>query len=371
MNSITFENSTIADILTKAARISPREGSAAFGFTPGVFIQVMDDGSIVVRATDGQIYYTQWSNSIEHSGGSWEWHVTERIAKWCSGLPFGTNKLVKFTEENGMLVLRHARKVHKVALIEGMSYPHWEPFDESGAVTVEGLYSKIDQVQWAAALGSENVEPAFQGICLDGESIIAANQFRFAKLPLDFPPAVERPIAFPHKQITPMLKAVPDVPVFLDGNNIGFVPDDYSQIYIRSYADAPQIRAKRLVTDYEHYVEFNNEVLSNSLRVMIDSVGQSEHPVVKLMFMNESIFLTMRGKGGDIAQDVIEVPGFAKHEEPCVISYDPNILLRAITNTPRHNAKFHYNSGGAKVNYITCDNYQVWIAQRWEPKGDS
>ncbi|QDK02011.1 DNA polymerase III sliding clamp [Gordonia phage Gibbles] len=369
MSHIVFENSTIADVLKNAARISPKEGTSAYSFTPGIYMQILDDGSIVVRSTDGQIFYTQWSNSLEYSGGSWEWHFTDRISKWCSGLPIGSGMNVTFSDDNGMLTLRHNKKVHKVSLIEGMEYPHWEPFSEDDATIVPEFYSKIDQVQWAAALGSESVRPEFQGVCLDGDYIIATNSFRAAMLPLDFPPAKGRPITFPHKIITPMIKAIPDVPVIIDNNNIGIIPDEYSQIFIRAFTQSPAVAVRTMQTQYDHYLEFNNEVMANALTTMINSVGQTENPVVKLMMLNESIFISMKGKAGDIAQDVIEVPGFAVHDYASVVSYDPNYLLRAVTNTPRHTGKLHYNKENTKINYISCEPYQAWVSQRWSSDG--
>lgn len=370
MSHITFENDTIAEVLKNAARISPKEGSLAYSFTPGIFIQVLDSGEIIVRSTDQQIFYTQWSSGIGHSGGSWEWHVTERIAKWCAGLPAGSGKQVLFSDDNdGMLTIKHGRAIHKVSLIEDMQYPHWEPFAEDNAYVINGFYNKIEQVQWAAALGSDKVRAEFTGVCLDGESIIATNGYRCARTPCELPAAKGRPITFPHKIVTPMLSGIPDVPVVIDGNNIGIAPDEYSQIYIRSFAESPATAARNMNTQYDHYLEYNNEQLSTALKLMIDSVGLSERPIVSLMIFNECIFLNMRGPKDDVAQDVIDVPGFATHDYAVTITFDPNYLLRAITNTPRRTGRLHYNKESARINYISCDDYQAWIAQKANSSG--
>lgn len=72
MNTIVFETSTISDVLTKAAKVAPREGSVAFGKAPGVHISVTDDGYVVVRSTDLELFYTQWTSGTEKSEGSWK-----------------------------------------------------------------------------------------------------------------------------------------------------------------------------------------------------------------------------------------------------------------------------------------------------------
>lgn len=363
MNHIVFENSTISDVLTKAARVAPKENSAAFTKAPGLYIFVTNE-SVIVRSTDTEIYYTQWTAGIEKSAGEWVWHVTSRIATFCKKLPIGTGKNVTFSEDGGMLKIQYGTAIMNVPLIKGFSYPEWEPFDSDKAVTVTALSEKIDQVQWAAALASDEAIPALSGVFLDGDRMMAASRVRAASTPFIFEPCKTKPITIPHKIIAPMLRNGVDIKACVIREGIGFEPDDYSQIMVTAYADNPASGIAHLPneTEYSHKLSFNTQQFTEILQRMTESLEKFEHPLVKIMIANEMAIMTMKGKKDEIAKDTLEIPGYGFHE-PVILSFNPEFFLRAISNTPSHTAELFYGSNG-HVNLIKSGEYKAWIAQK-------
>lgn len=368
MRSVTFENSTIADVLKKAARVSPKENSSAFSRAPGLYIQVCDDedNTVIVRSTDLEVFYTQWTACVEKSEGSWEWNVTSRISNFCSTLPIGSGKYVTFSQDDeGNLRISHGRSSSKYGIIIGNNYPEWEVFEED-ATAVDNFATKIEQVQWAAALGSEATEQALTGVYIDGENIVAANHRRAATIPFKFKSATERPLTIPHKVIVPVLKNSPEIKLASLKQGLGIEPDEYSQIIVTAYAENPASRMKELKTekDFQYHLKFNTEQFTEVLNRMMESVSGAENPIIKLLIVDEKIFFNMMGKKDEVIQDVLDVAGYAKHSNPVMISFNPEDFLRAISKTPGHAAEFYYSESHTPVNFIKSGEYRAWIARK-------
>lgn len=366
MNTAVFENATIADILNKAARVSPNENSSAFNHAPGLYIHVMADGTIVVRSTDTELFYTQWTSCVEKTDGEWEWHISARIAKWIDALPNGSGKLVTFTEEDGILKLKHGRSLNKIHLIRGFNFPQWDAFDQDNTYVIEDFAEKLEKIQWAAALAGDDANPTLSGVYLDGEKMVTANRNRSAVIPFDFPPAKHRAMTIPFKILAPLVKRSVEMKVCIMKQGLGIEPDDYSQVIVTAFADNPAERMTKLPgpDDFDHHIEFNTEQFSELLKRMITSVDGADIPLIKLLILNGNIMLTMSGKKDEIVQEVLEVPNYANHDYAAMVSFNPDDLLRSISNTPSHSAKFWYNKDAGRINLISSGEYRAWLAQR-------
>lgn len=366
MNQVVFETATIADVLTKAARATPKPNTPMFTQTPGIYIQVTDE-AIIVRATDTEIFYTQWTTCIEKTTGTWEWQVSDLLADWIETLPMGTGKQVTFTADKGILMLKSGSSLKKIPLIINSNYPHWDAFDSSQGMEVSDFSEKLDQVAWAAALSADGVKPGFSGIYLDGKYMIALNGYRAARIDFEFPVAAQHGgLTIPYKMIAPILRKSVEVKFTSLGHSLGIEPDDYSQIKIFVFADNPGSSVNSLPVDdsFDHKFEFNTEVFTDVLKRILKSATKAENPIAKLMIANESLIISMKGGRDEINQEIVEIPGYGTHEEPALISFNPDDLLRAISKTPSKTAAFYYNIEPSRVNYINSGNYDAWLARK-------
>lgn len=365
MNKIVFETSTIADVLTKAARISPKDNTVAFSKAPGLYIHVTDDDSaIIVRSTNTDVFYTQWSAGVDKSPGVWEWHVSEKIAAFCNTLPIGSGKFVTFSEENGILTIKYGKSVKMTRLIKGSEYPSWDAFDTDDSVIIDNLAEKMEMVQWAAALSADDAIPAASGVYMDGEKIVTSNGYRAATVEFDFPPAKAHPLTLPFKSVAPLLKNSVDIKATIIKNGLAIEPDEYSQIMITGFADNPAAKIKQLPEGdkFDYSIEFNTEQFSGIIQNMITSVNSADNPIIKLLIINDSILLTLNGKGEDTVQNILDVG--TKNEEPVIIGFNPDDLLRAVSNTPSHSAHLYYSTSNNRMIFIQSGKYKAWLAQK-------
>ena len=231
MTKVEFETATITDAIKKAARIAPSKGSA-FDKAAGIVLTIdPEQGLVVVRATNLDVYSMEWVDTVSIEGEPTEWRVPSTLFNtFLTSLPIGTGKNVVFEEkEAGRARLLHAtsgRTKAKFNLMATEYFPAWDVFTPDGLVEVDDLGGRIGQAEWAA---EKTGEPPLSGVHFNGSEVIACDRYRLAVAPLVIPDLVE-PITVPAGILSQVLKQTGEVSLGVRNGKLLLMPDKTTQI---------------------------------------------------------------------------------------------------------------------------------------------
>lgn len=333
-----FENGTIADSISKAARVAPTKGEA-FDKASGILVELdPTDNTVVLRSTNLDVFYFEVVQALEVEGeATWRFHAGT-LAQVMAKLPIGSGKTVEFVQVNNEVKMKSGRTTAKFRLIDSSYYPTWEPFDPEKLEMVTDLGARIKQVEWASLVGDDQ---AFSGIHLNGTHVMATDRYRLAVVECEAGP-IYKPVTIPAGILKPVLANMRDVAVGLDGGKFLMMPDQSTQISTRifdheypnvmglmnqDWPDSLKIKKSRFLEIIDRAVIFAQNDRNPKLTVI---VGQSEVAV-----MCSDIEMGLLG-------DVVEIPGQADHER-IHIYFVPKNISEALLNAPSDEVEIFYD----------------------------
>lgn len=227
---VVFETATIADSITKAARVAPTKGEAWDKASGIVMEGDPSDNTVTIRSTNLKVFYLEVVDAVEVSEAA-TWRIPHRVIAAIVGkLPIGSGKTVTMEQEGGIVHLRAGTTRAQIRVTDPQYYPEWGPFDPDKLEMVPDLGARIQQVEWAA---HDDMHP-IDGIHLDGQHVVATDRIRVAMAPCEATP-IYRPITIPAGILKPVMGNLRDVAIGIDEGMFLLMPDVATQIKTRIY----------------------------------------------------------------------------------------------------------------------------------------
>lgn len=359
MSTITFETATLASAIRKAERVAPSRGSA-FDKAAGIVLE--STGSVTcVRATDTSVFYTEWIGCESFDGGAIQWRLPSKlIAMVVGSLPIGSGKTVTMTDEGNVVLLTSGRAKAKIPKLDYAFYPTWQAFQPDGLEGVQDVGGKMEMVEWAAA---KDNQPPFAGVLFDGQFLIACDQFRLARVPLEIP-HLDSPALVPSNLLGGLVRATGEIQLGSDGHSLLLMPDDHTQITTVLFEGAYPDLTRLINTEYTHsvtvrkahFLEIANRVrgISTADRMAGINViiGKSEVTI----YMSDAEAAMM---------DTIELPGQAVHDRHTVI-FAPANIIEAVEHSPSEEVTLCYDTTNPNKIFRVDggSGYNAWVATR-------
>jgi DNA polymerase III sliding clamp (beta) subunit (PCNA family) len=363
--SVTFENAAFAEIIKRADRITPKKGEA-FDKASGIVLDIdpSQEWGVTVRATNLEVYYTEWATALGIEGDKVTWRLSApMLVAMITKLPIGTGKTVTLTNVEGMLQITSGRFRAKIALLDPQYYPRWNAFDPSGTAPVADLGARIEQVAWACAKNSPG--EAISGIRFNGETLATTDRYRLASVPCPAPHLRDE-LVVPASVIAPLIKQMGDTNVGIVGNHLVFMPNEYTQImcviYEGKFPKIERVMAKdhpeSIKVDKGRFIDFIGRVVTANQRERM--------PELAVFIGQEEVAFYMEdGDGRDSAGDVMEIPGQATHERFKFL-ITPSSLVDALTAAPNGVIDLHYDPAN-RMKVLRIDGgsgYESWVVPR-------
>lgn len=368
MTKITFETATFADVIKKAAKVAPTKGNA-FDKAAGLVLEIDPGNSVIVRATDLNIFSMEWVDYVEAEGPAVTWRVPSALfAQVMSSLPIGSGKHVtlegKLDKDRPFLFLSSGRTRAKFNLMSLDHYPPWYPFDPSDLIKAENLGGRIAQVEWAAA--KADATPQIQGVHFDGERCIATDRYKLACADLRIPDLAE-PVTVPAGILGQILKQTGEVMIGIDENQLLLMPDESTQIRAILYGGEYPKVDRVMRRDQPNVLKVKKAPLLEVMTRASNFAGNDRFPALKLFIGREEIAVMMENSEIGLLGDVCEVPGYAQHDRRQVVFTSRNIL-DAVSYAPNEEIEIHYDE--SKMDNIMYVNggsgFEAWVVPRRE-----
>jgi DNA polymerase III sliding clamp (beta) subunit (PCNA family) len=366
VTKVTFETATLADAIRKASQVAPSRG-AAFDKAAGVVIEVTPGNPIpvVVKATDTEVYYMEWVDSVEVEGAPVQWRLPAKVfAGFVTALPIGSGKRVTLEEiavnETVMLQLTQDRKKAKFNLMRSEYYPLWTVFDPDPLEIVPDIGGKLAMVDWTTAKDDPGV---LAGVHLTGSSAVATDKYRFACVPLEL--NLDEPVTVPVSVLTQIMKRTGEVRMGINEGQLQVMPDETTQIrailYDQEYPKVDGIMRR----DQPNQLTFKKSQLLEAVGLAMNFIGSDRSPILNIFVGKETIAVYMAGADTGNMGDVIEVPGQATHERITLL-FTPKNLIQALENAPNEEVTLNYDLVNIRrpVRIDGGSGYEAWVAMR-------
>jgi DNA polymerase III sliding clamp (beta) subunit (PCNA family) len=367
ISSITFETSTIADVIKKAEKIAPSKG-AAFDKAAGIVIEFDPTKGVplaIVRATNLEIFSMEWTNVVGMDGEAAQWRLPSGLLAMVIGaLPIGSGKEVKLTSEvsghNFIINLTSGRTKAKFHPIDMSYYPLWGAFEPDSMYPAPNLGGRIGQVEWAAAKS----DAALAGVYLDGEYALATDKYRLARVPLPIPD-LPNPIVVPAGLLGQVLKATGDIQVGSTGQMLHIMPDESTQMKTVLY-DVQYPRVTKITDmEFDTHVKLSRDGMVQMInRVDAFSLGDRQ-AALEIYLGQQELAFYMKNEGMGNIGDVLEVPGQADHRR-FLVKFTARNLLDALSHSPNDLITMSYVAGAKRGMFRIDDGagYQAWVVGR-------
>lgn len=360
MTTAIFETATIADSVKKAARVAPAKGQA-FDKAAGVILDVSSDVT-VVRATNLEIFFMEWVDSISVEGDRAVWRLPAGLlAAVLGSLPIGSGKQVEFRQDGNLLHISSGRTKARFNLMDVAYYPIWTAFDPDNLVKAPDLGGRLGLVSWAASGNAADVP--WNGVHLDGELAVATDRYRLACVPLAVPGLVQ-PVTVPGGLLASVLKQTGEVDITVEGQQLLLMPDEHSQVRAVCYAQEYPPVQKIMRRDQPSELKISKSALVEMIGRALNFAGSDRTPTLRLFIGQEEVAVMMANNEIGFLGDVIDVAGYATHKR-CEYKFTPKNLMDALTTAPNDEVMIHYDS--EKKGVIRIDGgsgYEAWIAPR-------
>lgn len=367
ISSVTFETSTIADVIQKASRIAPSRG-AAFDKAAGIVLEFDPASPIplaVVRVTNLDLFSIEWVNVMEWSGEPARWRLPSLLlAQVIASLPIGSGKTLTLESEateNGYHVnLKSGNTKAKFFPIDVSYYPEWEVFDPDEMFPAQDLGGRIGQVEWAAS-GSD---PKLAGVYLDGTYAVATDTFKLVRVPLSIPD-LPRTVIVPAGLLGQALKQTGDISIRITNNMVLIMPDEHTQIKTVIFdVKYPNVQ-KVMDFAFDTEIELSRDALLENLQ-RVNAFALGERGVaVQIYFGLEQIAFYMTNEQMGTIGDILEIPGYAAHER-FLMKFTPKNLIDALQHSPNDKIKIKYRVGVSKsiLGIDGGSGYEAWLMSR-------
>ena len=375
MPELTLENAAFADVIKKANSVAAAKGEA-FDKAAGIVIEHDGEIGTRIRATNLELFYTEWLDSSVESDDKIAWRVSSRfISAIAGGLPIGSGKTVTLSgdDSTGMVTLKSGRITSHLPKLNMKSYPNWGIFSPDALTPCNGFAHAIEKVQWAAA---RDGSVPLSGVHFTGEQVIATNRYMLGVMPLEM--SAPEPFTIPGSVMAQLVKSNDTSGTTLvaldpDTKKLFVMPNQHSQIQVVTYAVAfPNIQPI--------FRQIGDGTLRAGKQDLLDLLQRTEtlsnidrNPKLSVWIGKDQIAAQsmLENHDGAMLGDVIECSG-ADHKRSRY-SFTPANLIAAIQNAPGSEVEISYwidNPSGFWC--VASDGgYQGWVVPRKRGDGEA
>lgn len=368
---LVFETATLADSIKKAFACTPKKG-AAFDKAAGLVFEFnpTDPDSFVIRATNTEVFYTEWVDSLKCEGPDdmviWRFN-SQLIAGVVGGLPIGSGKTLTFTDNDGdgkVVHLTSGRTKCKFNLMSADHYPQWAAFDPDSLVPAPDFGGRMAQVEWAVDKADSG---PLGGVRFDGEYAYATNKYRLAMVP--FKLEIDQPVTLPSGVLSQILKKTGEVMVGSTEHQFLIMPDEHTQIRTVIYA-GKYPRVSGIVDQHKpDSIKLKKAELIEMITRAMNFAGNDRFPTLRMFIGKEEIAVMMANEEMGMLGDVYEVDGQAKHDR-FELKVSPDTLKEALGSAPNDQIVFEYDATNCEA-ILRIDGgsgYRAWVMPRTPDK---
>lgn len=365
--SVTFEVATLADALGRAKRIAPLL-NANTGNTAGILLEIRPDDEeepVLVRATDGDIFWDNWLMPVEVTGPEATWRFpANHFADLVGSLPIGMDKTITLTAKDRatMCGLQASKVKAGIPLMRGDTYPIWEPFDDEYTFEVEDLGEKLAMISWAA-VSDQKVTP-WSGVKFTGKHIIATDTRRFAAVPCEIP--LDAPVTLPVGRFAQLVKNVGSVRVGVHRGQFLVVPDEYSQLRSTTYSKGIPPTERIMRDDYEYSVVLPKDEVADAVRRIGQVADRVKAPGIYVSLGEGQVEFAVDGGAEGWAREEIDAP---EADHPVIsIKVLTALFTDAIVRGQGEKFTMQYDDEAQKakprLHFTSSKGYQVWMPEQ-------
>lgn len=336
---VIFENATVADSISKAAKVAPTRGEA-FDKASGILIDLdAEEGTATLRTTDLQLFYLEVVDAVEVTQtATWRLNATI-LAEVVGKLPIGSGKTVSFEEVDGEIIMKSGRTTARFRKMDPTYYPTWDAYDPEKLEIVPDLGARIKQVSWAAM---EDHETVFAGIHMDGQYVMATDRIRMAVAPCEAEP-IYKPVTIPAGILKPVISNMRDVAVGIHDGLFLLMPDVSTQLSCRTYdREYPKITNAIFGREWPLKVSLRKTSLLEIIDRAVIFSRRDRSPRITFMIGKGEIAVMCSDADLGLLGDVIEVEGadHGRHK----IDFTPKNLTEALNAAPSDQIELHYDN---------------------------
>lgn len=329
----TFEVATLADAVSKAARVAPNKGNA-FDRVAGIVLEIDPArmSTIVIKSTDLQLSFRQEVNVLSMGDEVATWRLPSSLfASIMSTLPVTSGSTIIMAEKepsDGYVYFQSGKTKAKLRYITG-DYPAIELLPPATLNAAQGFARRMAQVAWAC---DKNVTNTLGGVHVDGQFLYGCNRQVAAKVPC--PVVLDHPITAPLSELSALIKNTSEVNIRATDTKLYLMPDPYTQMSSVLYADKyPSINAIFDREQYTHTLSVNVEALKAALDRMLILVKSERFPVTTIEIAEGVMRLVMEVVEVGRIADEVEIEGGS--ETPFQVSFTPGNLIGALDASGR------------------------------------
>lgn len=364
---LVLETAAFLDIAKKANTVAASRGEA-YEKAAGVVLEY--NGTVVcVRATNLDIFYTEW---IEHLGVSTEqfsWRLSSRLLNAISNsLPTGTGSTVRLEvkpESEYRLTFTSGKNMRaSMPLMLMNGFPDWGVFSPDTLIEVPGFTRAISMVDWAS---SEHETPAvLKGVHFDGERVYATNKLKacWARFVMN----TTEPFTIPAAVVAQLVKTNGGGDAKLEylGDKLHIMPNNHSQIQVIAFDEKYPNVQMLWNTVPPHWFPIRKtpalEVLNRA--VPLGTTDRQPGMYVKLG-KQELVAYAKTETDGATSGDTLELLGYLDHPR-VEYFFVPSVLIAAVENAPEEDVTIQYDRDNpGRPWFISCgDEYSALISPR-------
>lgn len=326
---VTFDAATLADAVSKAARIAPTKG-AAYDQAAGLMMVIDTTNSkCILKSTNLDVTYRQELALTDAKGDSTEWRVPAPIlAGLMSNLPLGNGSQVKFIDSGDQNIrIQCGEMLVKLTMHEGM-YPTIDKFDQENMSEANDFASKVSQVSWAC----ERDNSILSGVHVQGEMLVGCNRMVAAMVPCKVP--IAKPVTVPLWTVAPVLGKASDVRISASEKLLNVSLDAETQLTTRIYeGDYPDV-TRLLRSDFEGQIELHRGKFVETMERMLVVSRTERQPTVKLTIngtgLINSMTFDMDVESVGRIRDTMDVSG--EYDSVFEIHVTPSFIIPAVNN---------------------------------------
>lgn len=342
---VTFENATIADSVSKAARVAPTKGEA-FDKASGILITLdPDDKTVVLRTTNLHVFYLEVVDCVEMDIGSaldTRWRLNaQMLSQVMSKLPIGSGKQVTFEDkEGGEVIVKSGRTTARFRKMDHTYFPEWDAFDPDKLDMVPDFGARIKQVEWAA---DDDDGSPISGIHLTGSEILATDRHRMAIVPCEADP-IYKPITIPAGILKPVLTGLRDVAIGIDEGRFLMMPDVSTQISTRIYdKDYPDVKKAVDTREWPNKITVRKQALLDIMDRAMIFAQRDRIPKMTCIVGNNEFAVMCSDADLGLLGDVVELDSDQADHSRYRILFTPRNLTEALQAAPSDVIDLYYD----------------------------
>lgn len=351
MTKVSFENSTLADVLRKASAIAPTRGGNLSALAGIIFkLDPESDNPVTIMSSDGEVFYMETVGALSIDGEAVTWRLPSgALYAVVSALPMGGGNSITLDDslEINRVMLKSGRTKIKLSRLDVSGYPLWEPFQDGDIATVPGLGKIIQRIKWACGQRDGSLRSVF---ITDGY-LFSTDRFKAARVMVQT--GLEGHVIVPSEQLARILPRDGDIKISKSGNLLIVSPDDFTQVATTTYSDQLLPIGKILDADYAYETKFSKVAMLACLNRALAFDSGNRQSLIRLIIGKGEIGVVTEDHEVGMFGEQVDASGDAESDERMRLQVGPQALRDAITSLSNDTVSMYYNDPESRPRVLT------------------